>query len=422
MDFVLTVLGINALAVIGLVLGVLSHPGISRRIEKLLAKRRALRTRSYYTPEMRSSMDEVETYAHERLYYFPGGWARAIRLWGADGQNARASEVTIEYVHQAFARPPELIEMARAFIEKSREEALKLGKKFFDGPNTRLIAWSANPIDGPGVARERESVTLTTGPVGWYDYTGLNDALSVRQSTGLLLAYRYFAGLDELLRKRSVSASKLSNILDTATTILTRDGFVAYQLRSDQVSTAASRITSSVAENINRWMDDSEQGDCRKLRNPEWARSRDDQPDNTYVPSGVPHPFAAVSRGLQSEVSPRLVKYLCPGSIRLTGLSFDLEAMHSDALFVAFIDATRFDVEAAHLEEPGDEHHEGVIKFVVASFDDDETVSLMKDPKWTGAGLASFIRAIQVVDAARRDNRWSYAEAFSHFLKPSEHS
>lgn len=420
MEFVLTALGINALAVISIIFAVVSHPGIARRIERYLAKRRALRTKTYFTAEMESSMDEVEVYAREGIYFFPGGWARAVRLWGADGQNARANEVQIEYVHQAFSRQLELAAAARDAIEKRQEAARLSGKKFFDGPNTRLLGWSANPIDGPGVAREREVVRLKLAPIGWYDYTGLNDALRVKKSTGILPLYQYYAGLDHVVRDGSVSQSKLSNILDTATTILTKDGFAVYQVRGNAVSAAAERLTSTVAENINRWMDDSDPLNFESLKNPEWAQSRDEQPDNTYAPVGVPHPFAAVRRGLLSEVSPRLERFLRPGSIRLTGLSFDLEVMHPDALFVAFIDATRSEIEAARHEEPGDEHREGLIKFIPASFDDDETLEVMKSDRWVGAGLASLIRAIQVVDAARRENRWSYSRAFSHFLNASK--
>lgn len=407
-----------ALTILGLVLAVIALPGSWTWLSKRVATFRAQRSRTFFTSEMLSRMSPAEVRAKDRLYYFPGGWIRAVRLWGAQGQNARIEEVDATYTHTKLVPPPEFEPGLAEIVARLRTEATAAGRRFFNGPNTRLIDWRASPADGPAVARERDHVHLTLGPVGWEEYSGLNDAFSAeRTRSGILAVYEHYIGLSDLIRDLSVRSSKLSNILDTATTIITKDGFAGYQIRSGRVSTAVGRLTSAIAENINRWLDEVDPLDPSRPLNADRVAAKQTKPDNTYVPRGIPHPFAAVRRGLTSELSPRLEEVVQMHHIRLTGLSFDLEALHPDALFVAFVNATRPEVEQMRAASPGDEHDEGELHFTPASLDSNETLALLKNPGWTPAGQASLFRALEFLDSVKRDNHLSFAGAFELFIR-----
>ena len=406
------------IAILSLLLAIAALPGVWNLLQKQFDQWRASRAGTFFTEQMVSEMNPVEKYSKDLLYFFPGGWARALRLWGAQGQNARASEVIVEYEHTLLEHPVEFVEQARAEIERRRAQSLSRGAKFFNGPNTRLIAWSANPAEDRSVARERDTVKLILGPVGWEDYTGLNDAFRIENDqSSVLPMFRHYVGLDALVHDRSVSSSRLSNILDTATTLITRDGFAGFQLRSGKVSASDGRITSAIAENINRWMDDADPCDPQNLTNANWSRQKGPAPDNSYKPSKVPHPFAAVLRGIASEISPRVLERIHLDCVRLTGISFDLEVMHPDALFVVFVDATRAEVEADRALSPGDEHDEGRLRFVPATFKSDETLQVLRQKEWTGAGLASLLRSIEVIDAACKDGGRPFEEVFANFVR-----
>jgi hypothetical protein len=367
-------------------------------------------------------MNDVERFAYEKLYHFEGGWARAVRLWGADGQNQRVNELKVEYLDKALKIDPALQDRYTAAIENKRKAAAEENKLFFNGPNTRLVDWNANVLDGPGAARERETVTLILGPVGWYDYVGLNDTVRVLPGTPHNLdSYRYYAGFEDVVERQIVTSSRLSNIIETVTTMVTRDGYVGYQRRGSAVFAAATsktlaRYTSATAENINRWRDDVYADASLTRVNREDLSSKNERPDHTYRPKGVPHPFAAVESALLKEGTPKLSGRFSYGTIRFTGLSFDLEVMHPNALFVAFIDATKDEILSMRRVRPGEEAKEGGLEFVLADPTDSKTNEVMKMPGWTGAGLASLIRTFEFIDAYMTSNHVGFDGMFNHMI------
>ena len=332
---------------------------------------------------------------YKKRYAYPGGHANALRLYGAGGVCLSESSVRITYAHELFRTPPELLAERDAWIEHKKREAEEKNKVFFNGPNTRLLWWRANPPDGPGSAAETDVLHLHLGPVGWYDFEGLNGALRDSLRPEVLAPYEYYVGISALVQDRDVRHSRLSNIMSNATTILTADRRIGYQARGVSVSSVAGKLTSAVAENTNRYLDDADPTDSRLLRNISAAPT---DADDMYRPSGVPHPFAAVRRGIAEELSPRLREYLCPESIKLTGISFDLEELHPDLLFLVTINLTAKEIEQICREFPGKDWHEGDTAFVEPDYNKPELQAVLAQPSWVGSGKASLVRAIDVLN------------------------
>ncbi|MGW6060444.1 toll/interleukin-1 receptor domain-containing protein [Streptomyces sp. NPDC055189] len=355
----------------------------------------------------------VEEAARDKLYYYPGGWVRAIRLWGAEDVHFSEDRVRVEFDNAPMKTPPELAQAKERAIEDRKQRAQETGQVFFDGPNVRLRSFRASPVDETS-ALEVPTLTLQLGPVGWYDYEGLNEAF--REENGdspPLGVYDHYLKLDALIRDGDVSGSRLSNIMDNAVTIVTEDGHLLYGRRTRRV-TYPDSLTCAVAENTNRYLDDTDPR-TGLLINPHSA-AVDGLPGNalngSYVPKGVPSPFAAVRRGLASEVSPRIEALCPPSAVKVTGLSFGLEILHPDLLFCVFVAASRDEILAMRAQEPGSEAYEQVLMSMPADRDDPETAAILGSGEWAQGGKASVVRALELVHAVRRRHRGSFDEAF----------
>jgi hypothetical protein len=304
-------------------------------------------------------------------------------------------------------------------VVKFRKEGFrKKNTKYFNGPNTRLLHFRANPEDDRNVAKENVTLTLSLGPIGWYQFDGLNGPVRDNpKSLSGVKEYETLTGLPQLLGDGDGSRSRLSNILDTATTILTSDGFIAYSRRSSSVSAVPHRLTSAIAENINRWKDDADPRDSMSLVNKPGDERGDVEADNKYKPQKVPHPFAAVRRGVGEELSPGLLPHVGRYAIKLTGISFDLLSAHPDLLFVIAIPLGRNEILEICLH-PGEDSHEGRLQFIPfiplsrLSKADVEINEVLHDPHWTGGGHASVVRALELVDALMENNGGSFKKAF----------
>jgi hypothetical protein len=216
-----------------------------------------------------------------------------------------------------------------------------------------------------------------------------------------------------LVDEGSVRDAKLSNILDTATTILTKDGYLGYQIRSNRVSTVPNLLTSSVAENINRYLDDVEATlPLRRINRVEGDELPWEAKQEGYVPRGVPHPFAAVERGISEEISRELLKYMRPNAVKLLGLGFDLESLHPDMLFIAIVDLKAEEVLRFARENPGKDYREGKLRFVECTGDALELQEDVAAGKWVPAGKAALIRAYEFVSQVCEIRALKFAEAF----------
>jgi len=341
--------------------------------------------------------------AWDALYRFDTMYLEAIRLFGADDECLPEKRIDVRYTHLEFRPPDPMLDQMKKVINSRKADAIGRGAIFFNGPNTRLTSWRASARDGHGSAAESRFLELHLAPIGWYDYEGLNEAVRKELSGGETeRAYEYYVGLSKLIRNGDVSAGKLSNILDTATSIVTSDGFIALQTRGQRVSVESGTLTCSVAENINRFLDDTDANNSRSLFNAN-VQSGDfsERIDETYEPSGVPHPFAAARRGIREELSPKLLQHLRGEGIFLTGLSFDLGGLHPDALFMAFVGLKKDEMKGLCAKYPGKDWFEGKLSFIPADLHNSETLRCLKNSKWVSGGAASVLRAIETLSATR---------------------
>ena len=289
---------------------------------------------------------------------------------------------------------------------------------FFNGPNTRLVSLSAAP--GPqDSASELDTLELHLGPVGWFAYAGINEFIRDRRSNFSDREIYRWIGADALRDELSVEYSRVPNILDTATTLITTDGMVAYQQRTRTgVDARPANLTSSVAENINRYKDDTPPGNHLELLRHSRRQGMIIPSEDAYQSVGVPHPFATVRRGISDELAPSVLEGIENGpfpKIQCTGISYDLDSLHPDVLFVACVPQTS--VELAHAArggfgERGSEWREGRLKFMPADFRHDKTARVLMGVKaWNPGGHASVVRAIELLRAVRREHSCDHVDA-----------
>lgn len=354
--------------------------------------------------------NQLEEFVWDRLYQFGGGYVSAIRLFGSATQFVTRERLHVAYTPEEFKISPDLAPGMKEWISAKRREAKKAGRTFFNGPNTCLIKWRDQVRDGAGAAVERTQLELQVGPVGWFDFAWLNERLRGTLTTPQIC--ENYVGLSHIMRNGDVSKSKLANIFDCAVTVITTDGFVGYQVRSDRNASVPNQVTSAVAENINRYLDETTPDGKGLLHPTEYIGDLRKAPGHTYRPSGVPHPFAAASRGIKAELSPSLVAHIRPNAIKLVGLSYGLDSFHPDALFVAAVDRTAEEVLQIWRRDPGKEWREGQLKFTRADFDDRTTQEILADASWVPGGKASFVRVIELVDSVKQEFKTGFSGAF----------
>ena len=179
--------------------------------------------------------------------------------------------------------------------------------------------------------------------------------------------------------------NKFSNILCTATTIVTSDGYAFYTSRSRQVSSDKGYYTSAIAENIHQQKDES------------LTNSQEDE---------LPAPFKTVIRGLEEEVSPAAAEYVKthPHCVFLLGIAFDLQGLRPDLLFMILFPMTRDTVLKMIRERPGKDFFEGKLQ-AVSIIDNFEALnSLLADPLWIPGGKASLIRTLEFLQVLQHSN------------------
>lgn len=138
--------------------------------------------------------------ARSGLYFYPGGYVEAIRLYGVEKEIVPPDMLLVDYTRTPYHPPPFYLERFHYEITRRVEEAKRSGKNFFDGPNVRLIRMRANPRDDNRVGLERKALELELGPVGWYHYEGVNSVMREEFRRGSPEdAMQGWLGLDSLL-------------------------------------------------------------------------------------------------------------------------------------------------------------------------------------------------------------------------------
>jgi len=326
------------------------------------------------------------------LFSYPSGNANAICLWGTGAAyvSPDRDHFRVEYKHEPYVIPQKLRKQSNERVVFLEAQARRWNKIFFNGPCVRLMHWLHNQAG----ADEQHVMKLVLGPVGWYDFEGTNGL--IREEGRQPEAYQQYVDLQTIQSGNIEEASRLSNITGNAVTIFSCDGKVGFQIRGKRVSSVERKITSTVDENTNRYKDDVDEAD--------WNRRLSTGADsllgqgNSYRPSGVPHPLAAVRRGMANEVSPRLLEHIGPFGIKLTGLAFGLDSLHPDVQWIVLANVPAEKIIKMRCEHKGEEADEGRIKFVPASFGARSTQELLARKDWLAANKGSLIRAIELID------------------------
>lgn len=300
----------------------------------------------------------------------------ALRLVGAADQLFDADMVTVEADLSPYQIPAEFADECPEVIEMLATEMRERGIKFFNGPNTRLDGWNeeTDPMT------ERVDLVLHFGPMPWYDFRAIQWLIRDMSETEIAR----FVDLSDVENNRSIQRNRLPNILDTATTLLCKDGFLVYSKRSSKLATVPSIFTSAVAENISQELDNSL---------------------GPTAPDALPAPFKTVLRGISEEISPYL-EWVVPSlanRIICTGLSFGTRQYHPSMLFLVALPLTWHELIAICRRYPGRDWSEGTLHAVSLARSEEETLHELTDKEWTGGGGASVCRALEIVKFSRRD-------------------
>ncbi|GEM_PF-5895161 len=348
-------------------------------------------------------LSPIELYCENQLYKAEKVRAHvsAVRLWGAGDHFVTEQHFDATYVHQPFKVHSDLKKARDEWIVRRKKETEASGQLFFNGPNLRLMSFRDTVSTISGTPREQPRIEVRLGPVEWFDFAGLNGRMR-----GILdkpADFEKYLKLSEILKSRNVSDnSMLTNIVDCNVTIITTDGYAAYQLRSTYNESVPYTLSSSVSENVNRYKDDvTKQGKAGfQLVNPDYESEKEVK--EGYKPRGVPHPFWTARRGIGEELSTSLLDYLQPNALKLTGICYNLEGYHPDFLFVAAIDLTKKEVEEKCQRNPGKGFREvGELRFTRACIDD-ETERLLAQPGWVAGDEASLFRALEVIESLKK--------------------
>lgn len=350
--------------------------------------------------------ENLEALLASRRYNFEGGVVNAIPLYGADTDYATRERVMVEYDPSPFMiRPPRLKVQVERWLAQKEEEVKRKKKQgihidFFNGPCARLVS--------VGSQLESSRVHILLGSIGWHAFSGLWGVLARKVTPH---KYEQYLGLSHILRDGNITHSKLGNIFCCAVTLITSDGYAGYQIRGVSPSADPGAFTSTVAENINRFLDETSP-DGLPLHIHENKDPRGS--DNGYVPEGrnVPHPFTAARRGIISEISPRLEEHA--DALKLAGVVYSLRDYEPTALFVVPLSLTREKLLGMYSKHHPKEFSEGRLKFTKATLTDPDTVKLLARDKWITGGKASLVRALQLIDAISFKNRLDWGGAFEY--------
>lgn len=286
---------------------------------------------------------------------------------------------------------------------------------FFDGPMVYLTSLRDPTYEGHNVALEDPKLVLQLAPTSWYQYAGCNSFFREKSRNISAEEYIEITGIEKIIQERNFDKNQLPSILDMAITIITIDGYILYGKRGRDI-TLPNRLTSIVAENINRFLDDTKLESSTQLINPLATWNDEKSKDKEYQPTGVPHPFAAAIRGIKEELSPSLlcdprIQPTVRSALKITGVSFDLDSCHPDLLFCLPISLSLSEIKILCDQNPGEHKKKEVIMLATkADWHDPATQEVLKDPLWIPGGHASVVRTLALLHELRKD--MTYDQAF----------
>lgn len=317
------------------------------------------------------------------------------------GGGADELELGVRYNHRPLQYPDEISEIKPHLKSQAEEKARASGAQYFNGPNTRLVRFTEELTRQDPNGQERRGVMLELGPVSWEEYTILNTFLDHSLRDGRTIR-EAFVDVECLYKNdRDLRWCRLSNILSLGIVPVTSDGFGLVQIRNPKgVSTEGGQLTSGVAENIHRYLDEAPRNDLRTrlhpLRLPAEVAS-EGKVDQDYRPRGVPSPFLAAQRGLWEEISADLGRDLSFDAYHFLAVGFELTKFQPVLVGTVEIGLTRAEVDKTRLASPGKDHSEFLeILYLPLDAAAPETMrALAQKERWVAGGLAAFLTAIQ---------------------------
>jgi len=326
------------------------------------------------------------------VYCFNNKPISAIPLLGADRAYYTIDEVHLKWFPDEYVVPEALYPVWPRILMKLIEKAQTHNYPFYNGPCARLLAYIAQATEET-LKSEKKHLWLTLGPVGWYDYSIANEWFSpiLHSLVGrsVIGNIRQYVDLDNISRGGPLSSIKLSNIVSTATTLLTKDGYIIFSQRGLGVSASPGAYTCAIAENIHQNKD---------------LEHQNLSPDSV----NCPNPFYAVRRGLLEEVSRSLVQYASTQNLLLLGIAFDLNVFHPDLLFVVALPLDYDDLRERRRQQRGEDFTEGRLIGVPCTLDNPTLNEYLYDSNWVPSGLASVTRTIEFLKALASESNLDF--------------
>ncbi len=325
---------------------------------------------------------EIDLKYRDQFFFWKKNFATSFRLFGAGNEFFPPKVVhVIPHKDVRYELPGKLLLIREEIINRLMEEARQRGTMFYDGPNTRLVDYYTTPVD----KTEQKHIYMHFGPIGWYDYSVCEWALdhAVKQRT--IDEIQEYLDLDEIANSQIIRNSKLTNILCTATTLITSDRFILYSQRGGRVSAIPGRFTSCIAENIHQEFDHSLE---------------------VALDNELPSPFKTALRGIEEEASPKIAHLVRsrPSLVFLLGLDFELLSFQPDLLFVVFIPFSYERFQEICRQHPGKDFIEGRIQAAPISPNRENLNEILSNPNWVPGGKASLIRALEFLDSIEEGN------------------
>lgn len=309
-----------------------------------------------------------------------------VRLLGAGAEWFAENDIEESFSNTIYFPPDWLADdFAAGISECKRRQAA--GERIWPGQNARLITLNDNAVSDPN--SERKRIALTLGPICWFDYISLDRILRSRRSE-----IESRLDLASALEKCEMDKIQYHNLVDVAVTIITSDCKILYGRRL-RVGVSKDKLTSIVAENFKR---------------------ADDMNGNGQLFRTIL--FRCATRGIKEELSPMVLEKIRDRTAPLvcTGFGFNLDGLHPDALFLLIWPGTAEELVRIVKARPGVDFYES--RITISSIEKGDRAQLLDDivgtgATWTGGGVASVMRALEIVDTICDNSRCSTSKAIS---------
>jgi transcriptional regulator with XRE-family HTH domain len=335
------------------------------------------------------------------------------KVYAITGDDETPLDISVEYTHAPLKLHPKVAPVFSKLNDRARK--LQKGAAYWNGPCARLVQIGEETSRQVATGAEQRGIVLRLAAVSWFEFKVLNSFLDERKvfpdEPGTTM--RSLLANEEMLynHPHDFTWCSFANTLTICIIPITTDGYGIIQRRSGSVSFHPRLLTTGIAENMHRWLDEAPRHDLWHRINPLMAAAQTaDIVDAGYRPAAgnVPSPFLTALRGFAEELAP-LQTVVESGRERLKFLNliFDLEVFHSDLVGIIELPYARDEMLRLIEEHRGRDHSEALnFQFLALQRDDKatlETISATGD--WVFNGLAAAITAIKYWEAKSKGRR-----------------